>query len=83
MMSSNLRGIERDLSGLSLEELEWLLERIQKQMKEKQQTSDILINMKYIQEQLAAMAIDSDIKTEISNINQEFLVTEMDGLSQP
>ncbi|MDB9372581.1 hypothetical protein [Nodularia sphaerocarpa] len=83
MMSLNLREIERDLSGLSLEELEWLLERIQKQMKEKQQTSDIFINMKYMQEQLAAMAIDSDIKTEISTINQEFLVTEMDGLSQP
>lgn len=83
MMSSNLREIERDLSGLSLEELEWLLERIQKQMKEKQQTSDIFINMKYMQEQLAAMAIDSDIQTETSNINQEFIVTEMDGLSQP
>ncbi|MDB9317075.1 hypothetical protein PN465_01380 [Nodularia spumigena CS-584] len=83
MMSSNLREIERDLSGLSLEELEWLLERIQKQMKEKQQTSDIFINMKYMQEQLAAMAIDSDIQTEISTINQEFFVTEMDGLSQP
>ncbi|MDB9323185.1 hypothetical protein PN483_18090 [Nodularia spumigena CS-591/04] len=82
MMSSNLREIERDLSGLSLEELEWLLERIQKQMKEKQQTSDIFINMKYMQEQLAAMAIDSDIQTEISSINQEFIVTEMDGLSQ-
>ena len=82
MMSSNLREIERDLSGLSLEELEWLLERIQKQMKEKQQTSDIFINMKYMQEQLAAMAIDSDIQTEISTINQEFFVTEMDGLSQ-
>jgi len=83
MMSSNLREIERDLSGLSLEELEWLLERIQKQMKEKQQTSDIFINMKYMQEQLAVMAIDSDIQTEISTINQEFFVTEMDGLSQP
>ncbi|KZL49696.1 hypothetical protein A2T98_11410 [Nodularia spumigena CENA596] len=82
-MSSNLREIERDLSGLSLEELEWLLERIQKQMKEKQQTSDIFINMKYMQEQLAAMAMDSDIQTEISNTNQEFIVTEMDGLSQP
>ncbi|MEA5583625.1 hypothetical protein VB620_20060 [Nodularia harveyana UHCC-0300] len=83
MMSSNLREIERDLSGFSLEELEWLLERIQKQMKEKQQTSDIFINMKYMQEQLAAMAIDPDIQTEVSNINQEFIVTEMDGLSQP
>ncbi|TVP62541.1 MAG: hypothetical protein EA343_10690 [Nodularia sp. (in: Bacteria)] len=82
-MSSNLREIERDLSGFSLEELEWLLERIQKQMKEKQQTSDIFINMKYMQEQLAAMAIDPDIQTEMSNINQEFIVTEMDGLSQP
>ncbi|MDB9305705.1 hypothetical protein PN488_15195 [Nodularia spumigena CS-591/12] len=83
MMSSNLREIERDLSGLSLEELEWLLERIQKQMKEKQQTSDRFINLKYMQEQLAVMAIDPDIQTEISNINQEFIVTEMDGLSQP
>ncbi|MBE9052459.1 hypothetical protein IQ243_18920 [Nostocales cyanobacterium LEGE 11386] len=82
MISPHLREIERDLRVLSLEELEWLLERIQKQVQERQQTSDKLTNMKYMQEQLAAMAVDLDIQTEISSINEEFVTTEMDGLEQ-
>lgn len=33
-------------------------------------------------EQLAAMASDLDIRTEITSINNEFSVTEMDGLEK-
>jgi hypothetical protein len=33
-------------------------------------------------EQLVAMASDLDIKTEITSINHEFGVTEMDGLEK-
>lgn len=80
MISSHLQAIERDLSDLSLEELEWLLERIQQQMQDKQQTSAKLKNAKYMEKELASMALDLDIQTEISAINQEFMVTEMDGL---
>jgi hypothetical protein len=80
MVSPHLLEIERDLCALSLEELEWLLERIQKQMQEKQQTSDKFTHQEYMNAQLAAMAIDVDIQTEITAIHQEFLVPEMDGL---
>ncbi|MBW4554514.1 MAG: hypothetical protein KME59_00970 [Trichormus sp. ATA11-4-KO1] len=80
MNSPNLLKIERDLRALSLEELKWLLERIQKQVQERQKTSDKLLNMKWVQEQLIAMAVDLDIQTEISSINEEFAITEMDGL---
>jgi hypothetical protein len=80
MISSHLQAIERDLSDLSLEELEWLLERIQQQMQDKQEKSAKLKNVKYMEKQLASMALDLDIQTEISSINQEFMVTEMDGL---
>lgn len=80
MVSPHLLEIERDLGNLSLEELEWLLERIQKQVQQKQQKSYNLTNQEYMNAQLAAMAIDVDIQTEINAINQEFIVTEMDGL---
>jgi uncharacterized protein YicC (UPF0701 family) len=80
MISSHLQAIERDLSDLSLEELEWLLERIQQQMQNKQETSAKFKNAKYMEKELASMALDLDIQTEISTINQEFMVTEMDGL---
>ena len=37
-------------------------------------------NDKYLEAQLREMAEDSEIKAEINTINEEFLVTEMDGL---
>ncbi|MBD2362194.1 hypothetical protein H6G36_13535 [Anabaena minutissima FACHB-250] len=83
MVSPHLLEIERDLRALSLEELQWLLERIQKQMQERQQTSNKLTHQEYMNAQLAAMAIDVDVQTEITAINQEFFVTEMDGLEKP
>ncbi|WP_414574753.1 hypothetical protein [Anabaena sp. CCY 9402-a] len=49
-------------------------------MQERQQRSDKLTHQEYINAQLAAMAIDVDIQTEITAINQEFIVTDMDGL---
>lgn len=33
-------------------------------------------------EQLVAMATDLDIQTEINSINNEFSITEMDGLEK-
>jgi hypothetical protein len=80
MVSPHLLEIERDLGNLSLEELEWLLERIQNKVQQKQQKSYNLTNQEYMNAQLAVMASDVDIQTEINAINQEFIVTEMDGL---
>ncbi len=82
MNSQHLLKIERDLRALSLEELECVLEIITKQVQEKKQISDSFTDVKYMNEQLAAMASDLDIQTEIASINNEFSVTEMDGLKK-
>ncbi|MEH1797368.1 MULTISPECIES: hypothetical protein [unclassified Nostoc] len=78
----HLLKIERDLRALSLEELEWVLELITSQVQEKKQISDSFTDVKYMNEQLAAMASDLDIQSEIASINNEFSVTEMDGLKK-
>lgn len=80
MISPHLQKIERDLRTLSLEELEWLLERITSQMEERKQISYSFTDIEYMNEQLATMAIDLDIQSEIAFIDNEFSVTEMDGL---
>ncbi|WP_254625752.1 hypothetical protein [Nostoc sp. TCL240-02] len=67
---------------MSLEELEWLLERIAKQVQERKQIVNKFTNVKYMNEQLVAMATDLDIQTEINSINNEFSITEMDGLEK-
>ncbi len=82
MNSPHLLKIECHLSVLSLEELEWLLERITRQLQEKKQISDKISDMKYMNAQLTAMATDLDIQSEIVSINNEFGFTEMDGLSK-
>ncbi|QSJ20605.1 hypothetical protein JYQ62_02990 [Nostoc sp. UHCC 0702] len=80
MNSPHLLKIERELRALSLEELEWLLKLMTRQVQEKKQISDKLTDVKYMNKQLAAMANDLDIQTEIASINNEFGVTEMDDL---
>ncbi len=65
MNLEKLKNIESQLSDLSIEEGNWLLEIITKNLRQKQ-----------IQE----MALDLEIQTEIKTINEEFLITEMDGL---
>ncbi|MEH2125561.1 hypothetical protein [Nostoc sp.] len=82
MNSPYVLKIENDLRVLSLEELEWLLERIAKQVQEKKQIVNKFTDVKYMNEQLVAMAIDLDIQTELTSINNEFKVTEMDGLEK-
>jgi hypothetical protein len=82
MNSPHVLKIENDLRLLSLEELEWLLERIAKQVQERKQIVNKFTDVKYMNEQLVAMASDLDIKTEITSINHEFGVTEMDGLEK-
>ncbi|MHC5830147.1 MAG: hypothetical protein ACYT04_83010, partial [Nostoc sp.] len=62
MNSPNLIKIECDLRALSLEELEWLLELITRQLQERKQISDKFTNVKYMKEQLAEMASDLDIQ---------------------
>ncbi|BAY89453.1 MULTISPECIES: hypothetical protein [unclassified Tolypothrix] len=68
MISPYLKEIERDLSNLSLEELEWLLERIESKVQEKKQLSHQLANVQSMNQQLAAMANDLDIQREIASV---------------
>ncbi|MBE9038450.1 hypothetical protein [aff. Roholtiella sp. LEGE 12411] len=75
MNSPHLIKIEHDLRVLSLEELEWLLERIEKQVQEKKQILNKFNDVKYMNEQLVAMASDLDIQTEITTINNEYGIT--------
>ncbi len=82
MNSPNLLEIEHSILSLSLEEQEWLLERIQKQVRAKKQAVNKFADAKYMHEQLAEMAADLDIQREIASINEEFSVTEMDGLQK-
>ncbi|MBH8572194.1 hypothetical protein I8752_03915 [Nostocaceae cyanobacterium CENA369] len=81
MNSPDLLKIERELSSFSLEQLEWLLERITKQVQTRKQLENFK-NVEYINEQLVTMANDLDIQAEITFINDEFSVTEMDGLEK-
>jgi hypothetical protein len=82
MISPHLLEIERSIRSLSLEEQEWLLERIKRQVQEKKLIAYKFIDKKYMNEQLAAMANDLDIQTEIAEINEEFTVTEINGLEK-
>jgi hypothetical protein len=70
MISPHLLEIERSIRSLSLEEQEWLLERIKRQVQEKKLTAYKFVDKKYMNEQLAAMANDLDIQTEITDINE-------------
>ncbi|HEY9849277.1 MAG TPA: hypothetical protein V6D28_07450 [Leptolyngbyaceae cyanobacterium] len=65
---------------MPLEEQLWLLERIARQVRERTIIKNKLINAKYMEEQLTEMANDANIQAEIAAINEEFAVTEMDGL---
>jgi hypothetical protein len=71
MNSPHLIKIEHELSSLSLAELEWLLELITRQLQEKKQRIDKFTDAKYMHQQLAAMANDSDIQAELVTIDYE------------
>jgi hypothetical protein len=68
MTGNYLLEIERAIHPLSADEKLWLLERIIQQLREPN-TID-----------LSEMAADPQIQAEIGAIEQEFALTEMDGL---
>lgn len=81
MVSLNLLEIERSIRALSLEEQQWLLERLTRKVRERTQTADKFADAAYMEAQIRAMASEPDIQAEIAAINQEFAVTERDGLT--
>ena len=80
MISQNVLEIERSIRELSLEEQQWLLERISQQVRER--AEDRLADASYMEEQIKEMANDPEIQAEIVAINREFAATEMDGLER-
>lgn len=80
MMSPKLLEIERSIRNCSLEEQLWLLEKIARQVRERSQTADKFADGEYMKKQMEAMAKDPHIQAEIAAINEEFAVTEMDGM---
>lgn len=75
MSVMSLAQIERNIALLSRDEQLLLIEKIVNFLKRK----DIRKN-KTIESQMEEMASDSQIQAELRNINEEFAVTEMDGL---
>jgi hypothetical protein len=80
-VSPNLLEIERSIRALSLEEQQWLLKRLTRQVQERVVTASKFADAAYMEAQIKAMASDPDIQAEIAAINEEFAGTEMDGLS--
>ena len=80
MMSPKLLEIERCIRSFSVEEQLWLLEKIARQVRERTQTGDKFADAEYMEKQMEAMAKNPHIQAEIAAINEEFAVTEMDGL---
>jgi hypothetical protein len=76
-MSNQLLEIEKAINSLSLDEQKWLLHRLTEQI---QQKSTNILKEDTLKEQLETMANDPDIQAEIALINQEFMITEMDGI---
>lgn len=72
-----LAQIERKIDLLSREERLWLIEQIAHHLRENRSKKQSIF-----EKQLSAMAYDPEIQTELQKIDQEFAVTEADGLEE-
>ena len=79
MTSPILSQIEKTIGHLSREEQLWLIERLAHRLREESVKSDI-VEQTAFKSQLVAMATDPEIRVELKRIDQEFAVTEADGL---
>jgi hypothetical protein len=80
MISPKLLEIASDFRKLSLAEQQWLLENLTKQVQNKTKSTGKFSNSYSLEKQLQELAQDSEIQKEVMAINQEFEMTEMDGL---
>ncbi len=48
-----------------------------------QRTRESILKKNMLNNQLIAMAADSEVQSELNKINKEVLVTELDGLETP
>jgi hypothetical protein len=75
MSSPVLTEIEQRIDSLSLDEQMRLLEHLAQRIRQARQD-----NPAPAADELAEMAADPDIQRELREIDEEFRVTEMDGL---
>jgi hypothetical protein len=77
MNVSILSQIEKSVRQLSWDEQLWLIERLTHLLRE-----SISKEPDTFARQLVAMASDREIQDELQQINQEFVLTEADGLER-
>lgn len=80
-MSSSVIEIEQTIRQLPITEQLWLVERILRSIREYETNTLPGLNEADAENGLLAMALDPAIQSELAIIDQEFLVTDMDGLS--
>ena len=78
MPSPVLSQMEKTISLLSGKEQLWLIEQLVHHLREDLIKSSI--GQSAFESQLAAMAMDTEIRAELQKIDQEFAVAEVDGL---
>ena len=81
MSSAVLSEIEKTVSHLPPNEQLWLIEQLVHHLREDLLKSDD-VEQATFERELAAMAADSEIQNELKKIDQEFVVTEADGLEK-
>lgn len=74
MNLSVLSQIEESIGLLSLDEQLWLIEQLARRIREN------TFRQNSFENQLAAMAADPEIQSELQKIDEEFAGTETDGL---
>ena len=67
-ISTKLLEINRSIRDLSLEEQMWLLESLVKNLRQKTNTDSFPLNSQDIEKQMAEMANDADIQSEITHL---------------
>ncbi|MEW5767172.1 MAG: hypothetical protein AB1797_06030 [bacterium] len=79
MPSPVLNQIEETISQLSRKEQLWLIEKLAHHLREGSIKRD-LPEPSTFESQLMTMSSDPEIQAELKKINQEFAITEVDGL---
>ncbi len=81
MLSIVLTEIENMIDRLSRQEQLWLIEKLARRLREDSKNSSSLAHVDF-NSQLIMMANDSQVQAELQKIEQEFSVTESDGLER-
>jgi len=79
MLSQVLSHVEKTIRHLSGKEQLWLIEQLAHRLRENLMKND-MIEQSAFEHQLAAMAMDTEVRAELQKIEQEFAATEADGL---